>query len=233
MSHVAWSTRDTRSQELMDDPNCDLARLEKTYSQFSAVNGLVSGWQRVYRSLIRPRLSAARPMSLLDIGFGGGDIPRALARWAARDGMALQVTAIDPDERALRYVRSRPNDGVHFEAATSADVVARGERFDVVTSNHLLHHLADRELSALLADSVAVCDGIAIHNDLSRSRIAHTVYAIGALPFAGGSFVRADGLLSIRRSYRPEELQRAVPAEWRVTRMFPHRLLAMYEAGAA
>lgn len=233
MSRASWDTRDTRSRELMDDPLCDTARLEKTYSQFSAVNHLVSGWRRVYCSLIRPRLSAARPMSLLDIGFGGGDIPRALAGWAARDRLSLQVTAIDPDERALRYVRSRPSGGVRFEAASSADVVARGDRFDIVTSNHLLHHLNDHELSELLSDSVAVCRGIAIHNDLSRSRIAHNLYAIGALPFAGGSFVRTDGLLSIRRSYRPDELQRAVPAGWRVTRMFPHRLLATHEAGSS
>lgn len=233
MSRTAWATRDVQSREIMDDPHCDSARLEKTYTQFSAVNHLVSGWQRIYRRLIRPRLSATRPTSLLDIGFGGGDIPRALARWAARDGVQLQVTAIDPDERALSHVRSRPNEGVRFEAVTSADVVARGDRFDVVTSNHLLHHLNDHELSELLSHSSSVCDGIAIHNDLSRSRVAYALYSIGALPFATGSFVRTDGLLSIRRSYRPDELRRAVPSEWKVTPMFPHRLLATYEAGSS
>ena len=229
MSRHTWATRDTRSRELMDDPDCDRDRLDRTYRRFTAVNRLVSGWRRLYVTGIRPRLDPDRPTALLDIGFGGGDIPRALARWAASDGLPLRVTAIDPDERALDYVRARPHAGVRFEAASSADVVARGDRFDVVISNHLLHHLEHGELLDLLAHSASVCDGIVLHNDLSRNRIGHALYAVGALPFAGGSFVRADGLLSIRRSYRAEELREIVPAGWRVRRMFPQRLLLTRE----
>lgn len=221
-----------RVRELMDEPDCDPELLARTYQRFTTVNRLVSGWRRIYRTRIRPRLAPDRPATLLDIGFGGGDIPRALAAWAVRDGLQLHITAIDPDERALAFARSRPAPGVRFERASSADIVARGDRFDVVTSNHLLHHLGDDELREVLDDSTAVCDGIAIHNDLSRNRFGYGLYAVAALPIAGDSFVRVDGLRSIRRSYRAPELQRAVPPGWRVSRMFPQRVLATFEAGS-
>jgi SAM-dependent methyltransferase len=86
--------------ELMDDPDCDPEILSRTYDYFRYVNAAVSGWRGVYRREIRPLLSTARESTLLDIGSGGGDVARALARWAARDGLLLTVTAIDPDARA-------------------------------------------------------------------------------------------------------------------------------------
>ncbi|MEU4559397.1 methyltransferase domain-containing protein [Actinoplanes sp. NPDC023936] len=224
---LTW--RDTESHEFMDAPDCDPDRLERTYRQFRTVNRLVSGWRRVYRQWIRPRLDAHRPTTLLDIGFGGGDISRALTGWAARDRLVLRITAIDPDERALRHVRSLPAAGVRFEQASSADLVARGERYDLVISNHLLHHLDAGALAALLADSRALSRRLVIHNDLSRGRAGYGLYAAATLPFARGSFIHQDGLLSIRRSYRRPELQAAVPPGWQVRPMFPQRLLLIDE----
>jgi 2-polyprenyl-3-methyl-5-hydroxy-6-metoxy-1,4-benzoquinol methylase len=221
--------RDTASQEFMDDPACDPDRLERTYRQFRTVNRLVSGWRRVYRRQIRPRLDTHRPTTLLDIGFGGGDISRALMGWAARDGLVLRTTAIDPDERALRHVRRLPAAGVRFEQASSADLVARGERYDLVISNHLLHHLDAAGLAALLTDSQALSRDLVVHNDLSRERAGYGLYAVATLPFARRSFIHQDGLLSVRRSYRRAELQAAVPPGWQVRWMFPQRLLLTYE----
>ncbi|MFN3867122.1 MAG: class I SAM-dependent methyltransferase [Demequina sp.] len=223
------SRRDTESRELMDAADCDPHRLERTYRQFSTVNRLVSGWRRIYRERIRPRLDPHTPTTALDIGFGGGDIPRALARWAARDGLSLAITAIDPDARAFRHVSTRPAADVHFEQASSADLVARGDRFDMVFSNHLLHHLRAPELDSLLEDSVALSRHLVIHNDLTRGRGGYRLYAAATLPLSRGSFVHQDGLLSIRRSYRPAELRTLVPPGWQVTPMFPQRLLLTHD----
>ena len=229
MTRAGMSRRDAESQEFMDAPDCDLDRLERTYRQFRVVNRLVSGWRRIYRRWLRPRLDHDRPTTLLDIGFGGGDISRALTTWAARDGLALRTTAIDPDERALRHVRRLPDGGVRFEQASSADLVARGERYDWVISNHLLHHLDAAALDALLADSVALSRDLVVHNDLSRGRAGYGFYAVATLPFARRSFIHQDGLLSIRRSYRRTELQAIVPPGWQVRSMVPQRLLLTHE----
>lgn len=229
MTRSSFAQREAEALELMDDPDCDPERLERTYRQFATVNRLLSGWRRLYRTRIRPRLHPERRTTLLDIGFGAGDIPRAIAGWAARDGLPLQITAIDPDERALDHARGVPVAGVRFERASSAELVGRGERFDLVTSNHLLHHLDATSLGRLLADSEALARGLVIHNDLARGRLGYGVYAAATLPLRSGSFLHHDGLLSIRRSYRRHELQVAVPPGWRVEPMFPQRLLLTHE----
>lgn len=226
------SRRDTELTELMDDPACDPEALTRTYERFALVNRVVAGWRAVYRSRIRPTLSAERTTTLLDIGSGGGDVPLALARWARRDGLRLSITGIDPDARATAFARDLPADpDVGFVAATSADLVAEGRRFDLVTSNHVLHHLDDAAFDALLADSAALAPR-ALHSDIARGRVAYAAFGPLARVVARGSFVHVDGLRSIRRSWTPVELALRVPAGWRVEGAVPFRVLLVRDPAA-
>ena len=227
------SARAVDERELMDDPDADPTMLERTYERFALINAVVSRWRTVYRRNIRPR---ARKQSLrvLDVGAGGGDVSRALADWSRRDGLAVEVTALDADERAIRWARGRGG-GVEYRCAYTSELVDAGETFDMVISNHLLHHLSDAELAALLRDSAALISrgGVVIHRDIARSRLAYLGFAAGTLPFArnllAGSFIRADGLTSIRRAYTPVELFDAIPSDWQVRTAFPALLELRYE----
>ncbi|MFT2706323.1 class I SAM-dependent methyltransferase [Clavibacter zhangzhiyongii] len=226
------SRRDAQLTELMDDPDCDPVALERTYARFALVNRVVAGWRGVYRSRIRPLLSASRETSLADLGSGGGDVPLALARWARRDGLRLRVVGLDPDARAAAFTRSLPADpDVEFLRASSADLVADGRRFDLVTSNHVLHHLDEAAFDELLADSAALAPR-AIHSDIARGRLAYAAYGPLSRLVADGSFVHVDGLRSIRRSWTPVELAIRVPAGWRVEGAVPFRVLVVRDPAA-
>lgn len=245
--HHFLHARATHTAELMDAPGADPAMLERTYEQFGMVNTAVSGWRANYCRYIRPQLSTTRSATLLDIGSGGGDLPLALAAWAASDGLRLQITAIDPDERAHDFASARPPvRGVTFRRAFSAELVAEGASFDIVMSNHMLHHLTAAELGGLLWDSERLvrapgAGGDArsgsrlprvLHGDITRSRLAYAGFALGTLPFARsllkGSYIRQDGLTSIRRSFRPAELKGALPSGWAVWPQSVFRYLLVY-----
>ena len=231
--------RDERVRELMDDPAADPAVMAKTYARFRLVNAVVSGERAVYRHWVRPRLSAVRDTQLLDVGSGSADLPRRMLRWARSDGLRLAITAIDPDSRAMEWAESQPAvPGLTLRRCTSADLVEAGERFDLVVSNHVLHHLDGHELGALLADSERLLapGGVVVHGDIERSRLGYAGFWLGTLPFArnmlAGTYIRPDGLTSIRRSHTAAELAGALPPGWRVRRAFPSRLEVVWGADA-
>jgi 2-polyprenyl-3-methyl-5-hydroxy-6-metoxy-1,4-benzoquinol methylase len=219
--------RDPALTEIMDDPTCDPGRLAATYRRFGVVNRLVTGWGTVWRATLRPYLAGlGRPARLLDLGSGGGDLAVRLAASARRDGIDLAVTGADPDPRAHAAAIARSAPGVRFMCADSGALLAAGEEFDAVVSNHVLHHLDAPSLDAFAADSRALARGIVLHSDIARGRLAYGLYAVGITPLAPGTFLRTDGLRSIRRSYRADELAQALGDGWTVTRPAPFRLLA-------
>ncbi len=210
--------------EWMDDPLCDPERLARTYGHFGLLNRIVGRWRMIYRTHVRPALDPSGPNSLLDIGFGGGDITRRIAAWAARDGIALTITAIDPDPRAHEFASAKPAGGVEFLATTSAALVAEGRSFNVVISNHVLHHLDDG-LGEFLDESTRLASRLVVHSDIERGAAAYVAYSILALPLAVRSFAHADGRTSIRRSYTRDELAALAPTNWHVGRAHPSRLI--------
>jgi 2-polyprenyl-3-methyl-5-hydroxy-6-metoxy-1,4-benzoquinol methylase len=214
--------RETRLLELMDDPECDLRRLESTYRLFGPVNRAVSGWRGLYRDRIRPLLDTSRPFRLLDLGSGGGDIARSLAGWAHRDGLALEVTAADPDERAYAFASAVPHPGVELRRASASELADAGERFDLVVASHVLHHLD--VVPGFLAESARLAPR-ALHSDLRRSGLAFALYSAVTWPTARRSFLFTDGRLSIRRSYTLDELQALAPEGWRAESARPFRVL--------
>lgn len=223
--------RDREAVERMDDPHCDLNKLHRTYAQFHVVNRLVAGWHQTYRHYLRPVLRRNHTNTLLDIGAGGADVTRTIARWAQRDGFSLHITAADPDERAFAWaVQHDPDGDLDYRQALSSDLVAQGQTFDLVISNHLLHHLNDEALQAVLQDSQRLARSRAVHSDIRRSPVAYTLFSLGTLPFFHRSFIREDGLISIRRSYTAAELRTAAAPGWRVRPQHPWRNLLIYDA---
>jgi 2-polyprenyl-3-methyl-5-hydroxy-6-metoxy-1,4-benzoquinol methylase len=211
----------------MDDPDCDPDRLAATLRRFDVVNRLWSGWAALYRRRLGPFLaSRERPTRVLDLGSGGGDLVVRLDDLARRDGLDVHWVGADPDERALAVSGARASSRIEFRATDASSLRAAGESFDAVLSNHVLHHLDSSELADFAADSLALSDGIVLHSDIRRSRTAYGLYAIGVTPLAPGTFLRTDGLRSIRRSYRAGELGALLGAPWTVTDASPFRIVA-------
>lgn len=225
--------REASLRELMDDPDCDPRLLAATYRRFGLVNRLVAGWAGVYRRTLRPYLTGLeRPARVLDLGCGGGDVAAHLAALARADGLRVRWIGADPDPRAIEAAAARTASDVSFVCTDSGALRENGEHFDAVISNHVLHHLDAAQLAAFIDDSAALSTGLVLHGDIERGRLAYALYGAGILPLAPGTFLRTDGLRSIRRSYRAGELAARLPEGWRVERPARFRVLAVRDADA-
>lgn len=214
----------------MENPNCNRDELFNTYRQFSVINALISRWRTIYKRYIRSYAFAnGHACSILDIGFGGGDIPIKLADWCSSDDIRADITAIETDERAFEYVQKlEQRESVSFKLTSSTNVLREGKNFDFVISNHLLHHLNDDTFYITLKEAKQLSTHQVLFNDIERSDPGYLLFNIFSRPIFRSSFITSDGLTSIRRSYTHRELLESVPEGWQVKKLFPFRLLLTY-----
>ncbi|MDX1934930.1 MAG: methyltransferase domain-containing protein [Capsulimonadales bacterium] len=226
------ANRASRLTEKMDMADCHPDRLARTYRHFALINTAVSGWSVLYRRYLRPALAASdRPARILDIGCGGGDVLRRLTLRARRDGFSVTALGIDPDDRAVAVAcQSNTPPGIDFRVTDARSLAQTGERFTIVLSNHVLHHLPEESVPGFLETSRQLSTGLVLHNDIRRHILAYLGF-----PLIGGlfhdSYILTDGLRSIRRSFTPNELRAIVPPGWEVRTAHPFRCVVIGAAG--
>ncbi len=216
--------------EKMEDPHCNKNRLFNTYEQFSRLNGLIARWETLFKAYIIPLNRQPRPLRILDIGCGGGDLCFKFASWANESGLTVQITGIDPEPRAAEYRKQLEiPSNVEFRLSTTHDLIEASESYDVVVSNHLLHHLNRDELLQICEQADRLAKRLVLFNDIRRSGYGFAAFGMSAPLLFRSSYIVRDGLTSIRRSYRFGELKRIAPDGWEVKKLLPFRLLLIRE----
>lgn len=217
--------------EWMDRPDCDPHLLNNTYQHFTTINTFLSGWRRIYKTRIRPLCSdKTRTYTLLDIGFGGGDIPLKIAEWANNDRIELNILAIEQDDRALEFAQTlESSQNVKFKKMHTSELVDHGKTFDFVISNHVLHHLEDSDIIDLLTQAEKLASKRVLFSDIERNRIGYFLFRLITPLIFRNSFITKDGLISIQRSFTFEELEALISRKWKLDQMPLFRLVLMLD----
>jgi SAM-dependent methyltransferase len=190
----------------------------------------VNRWLGNRRSLLR----AVRPNlppggRLLDVGCGSGDVPVFLM-----EHLPGPLRAVGVDIKALHLRAAPPT--VRRVVADVRRLPFPDRAFDVVTASLFLHHFDEDELPPILAGLQRLARRALVVNDLHRARVPY-LFGRAAFPLLFRSRVSVeDGLLSIRRAFRADELRaafaRAGMPGVTVRRVFPYRLLAVVASEA-
>lgn len=216
------------ADEQMDDP----ALPAETYHAVLADLDRVNSWTLARRPTLAfvrelARRSDRRPLKMLDVGFGHGDMLRAIAHWAARTGTAVELVGVDLNPRSAAAAQTMPADvPIEFVTGDYRDQSGRG--FDAVISSLVAHHMSRAELLGFLRFMEAEASGGWLINDLHRHTHAYLGYPLLARALRVDPIVRSDGRLSIARSFRRQDwlelLGAAGIADARIERWFPYRL---------
>jgi SAM-dependent methyltransferase len=171
---------------------------------------------------VRPHLPSGG--RLLDVGCGSGDVPAFLL-----SRLPGPLVAVGLDVKAL-HLRAAPPLVRRVVADVQRPPFADGA-FDVVTASLFLHHFGEDELPRLLGGLYRLARRALVVNDLHRALVP-LLFGRAAFPLLFRSRVSVeDGLLSIRRGFRAEELRTAFARAGLppvvVRRRFPYRLLAV------
>ena len=185
----------------------------------------VNRWLGSRRGLLRAMAPYLPPRGrLLDVGCASGDVTAFLS--AGLPGLSL-VVGID---RKPLHLREAPR-GLGRVAADVRQLPFRPRSFDVVTASLFLHHFDAGELPGLLRDLSRFARRAIVVSDLRRALVPY-LFGRATFPLLFKTRVSVhDGLVSIRRAFRDEELRAAFAAAGmpavEIRRVFPYRLVAV------
>jgi 2-polyprenyl-3-methyl-5-hydroxy-6-metoxy-1,4-benzoquinol methylase len=200
-------------KELLDilSEQRDFPEFAQSMAEIRAVNRFLGGKSSILKNLDELVGTGDRgPLRVLDVATGSADIPVAIAWWARRKGIDVKITAVDINPNVIRvaagHVEGYPE--ITLVRADGFELPFKAGSFDIVTCSLTLHHFTEEDTVKFLGYIAGHAGKGCIIGDLRRSWIAYFLFYIITVFFLRNRYTRHDGLLSILKSYTPDELRR-------------------------
>jgi 2-polyprenyl-3-methyl-5-hydroxy-6-metoxy-1,4-benzoquinol methylase len=206
---IDFSQRAT-TPELMDDDDLSPETYADVISGLAVVNTLTMTHRPTLKWLDEATRGLDR-FSLVDVGFGHGDMLRAIAGWAQKHGKVADLTGVDLNPRSapVAAAATDPALGIRWLTGDAADLAGTP---DFIISSLVTHHMDDAGVIWFLGwMEQAAVRGWFI-NDLHRSWIAWAGFKVLAFVLRFHRIVAHDGALSIRRSFTRGDWNRLLAA---------------------
>ncbi len=172
-----------------------------------------------------------RPLKVLDIATGAGDVPIGLWCRARRRGLQIQMEGCDISPTALEYARGRAGRRVadvrFFQLNPLKDPIPAG--YDVIISSLFFHHLQTESSVLLLKQMASSAKRMVLVNDLRRHPAGLALALFVPRLICRSPIVHADAPGSVRAAYTTKEISALAKTaglkQFTVTMQWPWRFL--------
>jgi 2-polyprenyl-3-methyl-5-hydroxy-6-metoxy-1,4-benzoquinol methylase len=225
--------------ELMDQPT--LGRSEHEHALVSL--GRANAVSRTAATLwpwvdVAARAARGRPLRILDVACGGGQVTVDLAARLQRAGIAAELVGCDMSPVALDFARTvaarRSVDTVRFAQLDALRDDWPGE-LDLVLCSLFLHHLTDDDAVTMLRRMKAAARHTVLVSDLCRSALGLAFAWVGCRLLSRSRVFHIDGERSVRAAFRTDEaLALAARADLQgatIRRVWPERFVLTWTRG--
>lgn len=195
--------------EVMDQPELDPELHARALEALARINALSCSANILFAPIRElARRLRSRPITILDLASGGGDVTIGLWQRLHRSGVEAEILGRDKSPTAVAIARKRAarlDVPVTFETADALQC-ADGEQFDVVMSSLFMHHLSRDRAVWLLERMKHSARHLVLVNDLLRSR-RHYLLAVAVSQLVSRSaVVHIDALRSVEGAFSRAEV---------------------------
>lgn len=207
-----------RQPELMDDPAIAPDDHRRALAGLARINRWTGAAGLLWKPLKKLAKHLGRPLRVLDVATGSGDIPLSLARRADRAGVPMDVSGCDISSTAVATaaVAARKEAArLPVEASVSrlrffvhdalGDPLPAG--YDAVVCSLFLHHLDEPDAVRVLERMKAATTKLVLVNDLARGRFNFAAVWFASRMLSRSPVVHADGPLSVRAAFTVAEMR--------------------------
>lgn len=200
----------TDEVEIMDDFAMKGEILREALDKIAKINQLLGGNKLTLRGVQKLLKTVTRnqEVTIADIGCGNGDMIRKLADFGEVNNLNLKLIGIDANDFTVQYAQKLsllyPN--IRYIKLDIFDQKFENLKYDVALCTLTLHHFKDYEIEKLLSVFYKNAKIGIVVNDLHRSMVSYRLFQALCLVFNLNSMSKQDGLVSILRGFKKQEL---------------------------
>lgn len=194
--------------EIMDQPGVSPRETRQALRELEIVNTRLGGYSTMLNALDKISLRD-KTLTIMDVGCGGGDMLRAIAKWGRRKNKELSLVGVDINPVMVNYAteKSQAYANITYIHLNVFDDELMRLKTDISTCSLFCHHFDNEQLVDLIKRLYKLASTAVIINDLHRNWFAY--YAIKVLTrlFSKTYLVKYDAPLSVARAFKRKELQ--------------------------
>lgn len=209
---ISYSSKFRSHQpEIMDDLQLQGEPMKVLLDDLKVVNTWLGGKTITLDGIeqLLGKFDKSKSITVLDVGCGDGEMLRQCAQWASKRQIELHIIGIDANPHILNEAINRSKH-VTQSNFTVMDILSEKKKlpkFDIALCTLFIHHLSETEIIQLLKRLTSEAKVGVVINDLHRSRWAFWLFRIFSLVFLKTKIAKHDGLVSVARGFKQEELK--------------------------
>jgi SAM-dependent methyltransferase len=221
-----------RQHEIMDEPDVDAQQHWEALRALERMNQFCRRDFFLWPQLRRlAETNAGRPLRVLDIATGGGDLPIGLWHRAKQANIPMFFDGCDCSDQALVYARQQAEQN-HAHVRFFHHDALEGplpDGYDIVVCSLFLHHLDEDQAVRFLRWAKQAARRAVLVYDLHRIYLGYLLAFFGTRLLSPSPMTHLDGPMSVQAAYTIDEVQalarRAGLDGAVVRRVFPLRYL--------
>lgn len=197
-------------KELLDGANVPFAAIKRNMQELNVINQRLGGHDVTLKGmahLIGANQLFQNPISVVEIGCGGGDNLRVVQQWAQQKGIDVQLTGVDINKACIQFAREQiENNNIKFICADYKEVIF-DQQPQIIFSSLFCHHFTNEELVSMLQWMQRQAQLGFFINDLHRHPLAYSSIKMLTQTFSKSYMVKNDAPLSVLRGFSKKDWQ--------------------------
>ncbi|MBK8600415.1 MAG: methyltransferase domain-containing protein [Flavobacterium sp.] len=200
----------TDAPEIMDDFALEGLQLTNALDKIAQINQFLGGNALTLNGVEKliSEVPNEQIIKIIDLGCGNGDMLRTLADYAQKSERNFHLIGVDANAFTVNYAKecssSYPN--IEYLSKDIFELNFQNINFDIALCTLTLHHFKENDIVWIIKQLERNAKLGIVVNDLHRSKVAYRLFQLIAMVFNLNEMSKKDGLTSILRGFKKEEL---------------------------
>jgi 2-polyprenyl-3-methyl-5-hydroxy-6-metoxy-1,4-benzoquinol methylase len=200
----------TDKTEIMDDFAMEGDILKEALDKIAKINQLLGGNKLTLQGFqeLLANIPKDNEIKIVDVGCGNGDMLRIIADYGVKNNYDFELLGIDANNFTINYAceLSIQYPNISYSCENIFNEAFNELKYDILMCTLTLHHFKYNEIIELMTVFNNNSKIGIIINDLHRSAISYRLFQVLGIVFKLSSMSCEDGLTSILRGFKKEEL---------------------------